>query len=234
MGVYEFITNNEQNPEHYVSQTCFERLDVVYADERCRGLDSLLRDADDGRLRLHNLLPAVTAHYDLIVLDTQGARNATLATAMLASDLVLSPVMPEMLAALELKSGTVLALSGIASYQRLGIPIAPLRVLFNRVHPISSNAVVVQDAVRNSIMEHAGVEALDSCIPASEAFQKASAKSIPVHRAETRQPNNRRTPSALEIIRSLVLELFPRQDWQELFKRVTGKKPFARVQEGNR
>jgi chromosome partitioning related protein ParA len=45
-------------------------------------------------------------HYDLLLIDTQGARSVLLEMAVLASDLALSPVTPEILAARELRRGT--------------------------------------------------------------------------------------------------------------------------------
>jgi chromosome partitioning related protein ParA len=233
MGVYELITQNEQRTEQFISRTRFERLDAIYADDRCRNLNTLLLHAADGRLRLRNLLPAISSGYDVLLVDTQGARCITVEMAILASDLVLSPIMPEMLAARELQRGLVQIISELSPYYRLGIPVAPLRVLFNRVHAVSSNAGLIREAVRRAVEQQAGVGVFDTCIPAIEAFQRASTEGVPVHRAETRRPSGRATPSALEIVRSLACELFPRGDWRKLFAQVTGKEPFERIQEGS-
>jgi chromosome partitioning related protein ParA len=233
LGIYEFITQNGQGTEQFISRTGLERLDVIYADERCRNLNTLLLHAPDGRLRLRNLLPAIAPGYDIILVDTQGARCIAVEMAVLASDLVLSPIMPEMLAARELQRGLVQLISDLSPYSRLGIPIAPLRVLFNRVHAVSSNAGLIQKAVRRAVEQQAGVSVFDTCIPAIEAFQRASTEGIPVHRAETRRPSGRAAPCALEVVRALACELFPRENWQQLFAQVTGKEPCERMQEGN-
>jgi chromosome partitioning related protein ParA len=79
----------------------------------------------------------------------------------------------------------------------------------------------------------AGGSVFDTRIPAIEAFQDASIERIPVHRAETRRPRGRVTPCALEIVRALACELFPRDDWRQLFGRVTGKEPWERKHEGS-
>src|SRR3546814_2735198 len=64
--------------------------------------------------------------------------------AVLASDVALSPVTPEILAARELRRGTLQLIEDIAPYRHLGIEPPPLRLLINRVHPVSSNARLVR------------------------------------------------------------------------------------------
>jgi hypothetical protein len=87
-------------------------------------------------------------HYDLLLIDTQGARSVLLEMAVLASDLALSPVTPEILAARELRRGTLQLIEDIAPYRHLGIEPPPLHLLINRVHPVSSNARLIQQALR--------------------------------------------------------------------------------------
>src|SRR3546814_19789558 len=86
--------------------------------------------------------------------------------AVLASDLALSPVTPEILAARELRRGTLQLIEDIAPYRHLGIEPPPLRLLINRVHPVSSNARLVQQALRQVFPEQAGVQGLGTDVPA--------------------------------------------------------------------
>lgn len=62
--------------------------------------------AADGRLRLKNLVSAFADDFDLILIDTQGARSVVLEMALLCSDLAISPITPDMLAAREFYRGT--------------------------------------------------------------------------------------------------------------------------------
>ncbi|MBI0473701.1 ParA family protein, partial [Pectobacterium parmentieri] len=87
----------------------------------------------DGRLRLRNLLPVFQPHYDLVVIDTQGARTVLLEMALLASQQAISPVTPEILTARELHRGTLQLVEDIAPYRNLGITPPPLHLLINRV-----------------------------------------------------------------------------------------------------
>lgn len=220
-GIYELLALNEQDRQQLVSHTCVERLDVVLSNDDRGQLSTLLLHAPDGRLRLRNLLPVFAPHYDLMLIDTQGARSVLLEMAVLASDLALSPVTPEILAARELRRGTLQLIEDIAPFSRLGITLPPLHLLINRVHPVSSNARAVQQALHQIFRDHPGVRVLDTDIPAGEAYPRAATQGLPVHRVEYRRPAGRVAPAALETIRALACELFPH--WQAQLASVTGK-----------
>lgn len=94
-GAYELLAFNEQRVEKLVSHSVITGLDLVLSNDHRGELNSLLLHAPDGRLRLRHLLPSLAPHYDLVLIDTQGARSVLLEMAILASDLALSPVTPE-------------------------------------------------------------------------------------------------------------------------------------------
>jgi chromosome partitioning related protein ParA len=142
--------------------------------------------------------------------------------AVLASDLAVSPVTPEILAARELRRGTLQLVEDIAPYRQLGLTPPLLYLLINRMPAISSNARLVQQTLRLIFREYPGVQVLDSEIPAIEAFPRAATRGLPAHRVERRRPSGRLSPSAMEIMNALAGELCP--EWRERFTRVTGRK----------
>lgn len=224
-GIYELLAFNEQSTDRLVSHTAIANLDVVLSNDDKGQLNTLLLHAPDGRLRLRNPLPIFRGHYDLLLIDTQGARSVLLEMAVLASDLVVSPVTPEILAAREFQRGTLQLMRDIAPYRHLGIEPPPLHLLLNRVHPVSSNARLIQQALRDLFRSEAGVAVLDTNIPAIEAYPRASTLALPVHRVEQRRPTRRMTPAAFDTMRSLASELLP--NWGSVFsqlKRVTRRK----------
>ncbi|MCM3352103.1 ParA family protein, partial [Bacillus velezensis] len=127
---------NERDLGLLVSRTIVAGLDLVLSNDHRGELNTLLLHAPDGRLRLRHLLPVLAPLYDLVLIDTQGARSVLLEMAVLASNLALSPVTPEILAARELRRGTMQLLEDIAPYRHLGIEPPPLHLLINRVHPV--------------------------------------------------------------------------------------------------
>lgn len=220
-GIYELLAFNERDLGQLVSHTIIAGLDLVLSNDRRGELNTLLLHAPDGRLRLRHLLPVLAASYDLVLIDTQGARTVLLEMAVLASGLALSPVTPEILAARELRRGTMQLLEDIAPYRHLGIEPPPLHLLINRVHPVSANARLIQQALRDLFQGHAGIRVLATDVPAIEAYPRAATRGLPVHRVEYRQPAGRVAPAALDTMRGLAGELFPQ--WQNQFARVSGR-----------
>lgn len=152
-----------------------------------------------------------------MLIDTQGARSVLVEMAVLACSSVVSPVTPEILAARELRRGTFALIEDIAPYKRLGIELPPLQLLINRVHPVSSNARAIKQALHELVEEEEDLKVLATDIPAIEAYPRAAILGLPVHRVEARRPSGRLAPAAAETMQSLACELFPQ--WQKLFAR---------------
>ncbi|AYN19600.1 ParA family protein [Alcaligenes aquatilis] len=222
-GIYELLAFNERNLACLVSRTVINNLDVVLSNDEHRQLNTLLLHAPDGRLRLRNLMPTFQPHYDLVVIDTQGARSVLLEMALLASQLAVSPVTPEILAARELRRGTLQLIEDIEPYSKLGIEPPVLQLLINRVPAVSSNSRLISQTLRLIFQEQTRVQVLDTELPAIEAFPRAATRGLPVHQVEYRQPFGRVAPAALYTIRSLANELFPQ--WLHRFAEVTGRRP---------
>jgi len=226
-GIYELLAFNERDLTQIVSRTTLKGLDVVVSNDDHRQLSTLLLHAPDGRLRLRNLLPTFEPHYDLVVIDTQGARTVLLEMALLASQQATSPVTPEILAARELRRGTLQLVEDIAPYRNLGITPPPLHLLINRVPAVSSNARLIQQTLRLIFQEQAGIQILETEIPAIEAFPRAATAGLPAHRVEWRRPSGRQAPSALEVVYRLATELYPQ--WHERFAHVSGQTNWRRA-----
>lgn len=218
-GIYELLAFNERRLDQLISYTSVHRLDLIVSNDGLGQLSSLLLHAPDGRLRLRHLLPTFQAHYDLLLIDTQGARSVLLEMALLASDLALSPVTPEILAARELRRGTLQLLDDIAPYRQLGIQPPPLHLLINRVHPVSADARQIQQALRQVFGGTGGIQVLHTAVPAIDAYPRAATRQLPVHWLEFRKPSGRVAPAALETMRALACELFPA--WAERFAEVS-------------
>jgi chromosome partitioning related protein ParA len=220
-GIYELLANNERDLTQLVSHTRLNHLDVVLSNDAHHQLNTRMLHAPDGRLRLRHLLSAFRPHYDLLLIDTQGARSVLLEMAILASDLAVSPVTPEILAARELQRGTLRLLEDIAPYRHLGLTLPSLSLLINRLPGVSANAHLIQQTLRLVFRDRAGVQVLHTEVPAIEAFPRAATQGKPAHHIEPRRPAGRQSPAALEIMCRMASELCP--IWQVQFARVTGK-----------
>jgi len=217
-GAYEFIALNLTTPAQIVSNTVIAGLDLIFSNDDQGRLSTLLLHAPDGQLRLHNLLNVLCLNYDLLLIDTQGARSVLLEMATLVSDLALSPITPEMLAARELRRGTWKLLSELEPFRHLGIPPPPLRLLLNQVNAIRVDTRMIIRGLRETFAGAINISVLDTVIPDRVAYLNAASLGLPVHRIEMRQSHERRSKSALEVMQALSIELFP--EWREAISSV--------------
>ncbi|MDF3133560.1 ParA family protein [Pseudomonas extremaustralis] len=218
-GMYEFIALNLTDPAQIISTTAVVGLDLILSNDDQGRLSTLLLHAPDGRLRLRNLLDAFRPSYDLLLIDTQGACSVLLEMAILASDLALSPITPEMLAARELRRGTLKLLSELEPFRRMGIAPPPLRLLLNQVNSIRVDTRMIIRGLRETFTGTTNISVLDTVIPDRVAYLNAASLGLPVHRIETRQSRERRSPSALETMQALAIELFP--EWHKAISSVS-------------
>jgi len=218
-GAYEFIALNLATPAQIISKTVFTGLDLILSNDDQGRLSTLLLHAPDGRLRLRNLLDNFRLSYDLLLVDTQGARNVLLEMAILASDLALSPITPEMLAARELQRGTLKLLGELEPFRHLGITPPPLRLLLNQVNAIQVDTQMIIRGLREAFAGATNISILETVVPDRVAYLNAASLGLPAHRIETRQTRGRRSPSTLETMQALAIELFP--EWREAISSVS-------------
>ena len=139
--------------------------------------------------------------------------------ALLASDLAVSPITPEMLAARELHRGTLKLLSELESFRHLGITPPPLRLLLNQVTGIRVDTRMIIRDLRETFAGATRILILNTVIPDRVAYVNAASLGLPVHRIETRRSRKRGSPSALESMQALAIELFP--EWREAISTVS-------------
>ncbi|NNB36089.1 ParA family protein [Pseudomonas fragi] len=218
-GAYEFIALNLAMPAQIISRTVIAGLDLILSNDDQGRLSTLLLHAPDGRLRLRNLLDNFRPYYDVLLIDTQGARSVLLEMAILASDLALSPITPEMLAARELQRGTLKLLSELEPFRHLGIPPPPLRLLLNQVNSIRVDTRMIIRGLRETFAGANNISVLDTVVPDRVAYLNAATLGLPVHRIETCRSRERRSPSVLETMQALAIELFP--EWHKAISSVS-------------
>ena len=168
-GIYDLLAFNITDSLKIISSTTIPNLSLVISNDVNNQLNSLLLQAPDGRLRLANLMPAFEGHFDLVLIDTQGARSAMLEMVVLASDLVISPLPPNMLAAREFSRGTMQMLDGLRAYGRLGMKIPPVRIAINNLDQ-TTDAQVIEQSVREIFQDNEEISVLDSIIPTAVCF----------------------------------------------------------------
>ena len=205
-GLSTVIT--EATTDGVVSHTAIERLDLVLSDDPESMLQNWILHTPDGRVRLKHLLARFDPDYDFILIDTQGAVGPLQDTAVLAADLLLSPIPPEILSAREFARGTLHMLERLRPMACLGAPVGPLRGLIYRMDRTVDARRIAHELCRKTYGASKGaVTILKTVIPGMVAYREAATARIPVHRWEPQRPGP--TASAHEVMHALVRELFP-------------------------
>ncbi|MCE8005329.1 ParA family protein [Billgrantia ethanolica] len=209
-GFYELIALSETQPDRVISRTVIDGLDIVVSNDYQSQLPQLLLNAPDGRFRLSHLLRhGPLADYDVILIDTQGARSITLEAAVLASDHALSPITADLLSAREFVRGTIGMyddLETLSQYSSLAVP--PLSLLLNRLDE-TRNSQDLAISLRSMYARDGRVRVMDSAFRLLAAFKMAGAAGEPIHRYEPVKPYKRVTPAGADLIKAMAKELNP-------------------------
>ncbi|WP_223462060.1 ParA family protein [Pseudomonas sp. GL-RE-19] len=212
-GSYELISQRLTAPERVITTTVIQHLELIVSNDRAGHINALLMQADDGRLRLRNLLPAFQDRYDVLIVDTQGARSVVVEMAILASDCALCPVPPEMLAARELRRGTLGLFEELEPYRYLGVALPSVKLLMNQVNANRRDTRLIMESLKASFETDPHVSVCATVIPDRVAYLNAASLGLPVHRVDFAPPSGSHSPCAADVMRALAVELFP--EWTD-------------------
>ncbi|VVP22134.1 ParA family protein [Pseudomonas fluorescens] len=212
-GSYELISQRLTDPEQVITTTVIQHLELIVSNDRAGHINALLMQADDGRLRLRNLLPAFQDRYDVLIVDTQGARSVVVEMAILASDCALCPVPPEMLAARELRRGTLGLFEELEPYRYLGVALPSVKLLMNQVNANRRDTRLIMESLKASFETDPHVSVCATVIPDRVAYLNAASLGLPVHRVDFAPPSGSNSPCAADVMRALAVELFP--EWTD-------------------
>ena len=192
-----------------ITATLYQNLDIVISDDPEGNLPHwLLNRIDRGfRLRFALQSPAVVEAYDCVLIDTQGAIGPLQDAAVLAADILVSPITPEILSAREFRDGTMELLDRLEPGGALGASLGPMKAVIYR-QDRSADARVIASGIREDFIKLKGrVAVLETVVPHAKAYKEAATLRVPVHRHERKRDGP--TPSAYTVMHQLAWELIP-------------------------
>jgi chromosome partitioning related protein ParA len=207
-GLTEVIVRGEVT-ESCITATMYQNLDIVVSDDPEGNLPHwLLNRIDRGfRLRFALQSPVVVGAYDCVLIDTQGAIGPLQDAAVLAADILISPITPEMLSAREFKDGTMELLDRLEPGSALGATLGPMKAVIYR-QDRTTDARIIASGIRDDFIKFKGrVSVLDTVVPHAKAYKEAATLRMPVHRHERKREGV--TPSASTVMHQLAWELIP-------------------------
>ena len=192
-----------------ITATLYQNLDIVISDDPEGNLPHwLLNRIDRGfRLRFALQSPAVIDAYDCVLIDTQGAIGPLQDAAVLAADILVSPITPEILSAREFRDGTMELLDRLEPGGALGASLGPMKAVIYR-QDRSADARIIASGIREDFIKLKGrVAVLETVVPHAKAYKEAATLRVPVHRHERKRDGP--TPSAYTVMHQLAWELIP-------------------------
>ncbi|AKG68297.1 hypothetical protein WN53_03665 [Serratia fonticola] len=227
-GLYELLmqTADLNQPQQLISHTSIVNLDLIISNDPHEQLKTAMMHAPDGRFRLRNLLqhPLFT-DYDVIIIDSQGARSIMLELVMLATNhtalAMIKPVVPDVR---EFLRGTIPLMEGLLPYKDFGIALPPVKILVNCMDytVLARKALAAITQIINESSYSAAdipVSMLATQIYDLEVYKLGHSLSQPAHRLEYQ--TDRKAPPAAQSICDLACELFP--EWKPLFDDVLAR-----------
>ena len=168
----------------------------------------LLNRIDRGfRLRFALQAAVVANAYDCVLIDTQGAIGPLQDAALMAADILVSPITPEVLSAREFKDGTVELLDRLEPGSALGATLGPVKAVIYR-QDRTADARLIASGIREDFIRLKGrVSVLDTVVPHAKAYKEAATLRVPVHRHEPRRDGV--MPSVSTVMHQLAWELIP-------------------------
>lgn len=221
-GLYELLmqTADLSQSQQLISHTSISNLDLIVSNDPHEQLKTSMMHAPDGRFRLRNLLqhPLFT-DYDVIIIDSQGARSIMLELVMLATNhtavAMIKPVVPDVR---EFLRGTIPLMEGLLPYKEFGIRLPPVRILVNCMdytklakEALTAITQIVEEGTYSSA--DIPVSMLKTQIYDLDVYKLGHSLSQPAHRLEYQ--TDRKTPPAAQSMCDLACELFP--EWKSLF-----------------
>lgn len=127
--------------------------------------------------------------------------------AVMAADILVSPITPEILSAREFKDGTMELLNRLEPGSALGATPGPVKAVIYRQDRMADARLIATGIHEDFIRLKGRVSGLDTVVPHAKACKQAVTLRIPVHRHERRRDGV--MPSASTVMHQLAWELIP-------------------------
>lgn len=185
-GMNEVIARGGVIHEADIVETAIDNLYLLPSNMQDH-VQAWLKEREDRLIMLKRAVrqPVIRSKFDLVIIDTQGAKGELQRTAAMAADVMISPIKPDMLNYQEFCGGTLEmlqslnAMADIAPEMRAG----PLAIFVNSL-PRTTNARMIDAAIRDQFRQHPTIRLLDTKVPQANPYVMGRTLRQPVHEVD--------------------------------------------------
>jgi chromosome partitioning related protein ParA len=229
-GLFELLMQSVDlnQPHQIISRTVIDNLDLIISNDPLGQLKTAMLHATDGRLRLRNVLQhPLFQDYDVIIIDSQGARSVMLELILLAgTESALGIVVPVLPDVREFLRGTITMMEQLLPLTSYGIYLPKILILINRMNyttlakeTLDSLNEIISQGKYSERSADLPIFVLKTQIYDLDIYKRGHAVGQPVHRLE--RNTSRKSDSAAKTMHDLACEIFPQ--WQSRFRVLLAK-----------
>lgn len=201
-GLVELFHRPEQINQ-CLSQTAI--CDLIYSNDNENILQNWLLTQADGRFRLKKAFTHLNKPYDYILIDTQGAQGILQDSAVIASDVLLSPILPEAATIKEFNRGTLSMLKNLGKLSDVGVEVPTLFGIIYKLDHTADARTFTEILLKE---KNELFTMLKTSIPQSVSFKEAIRLGIPVTDFQaTNKKQHNKAKKSIQAIMRLILEL---------------------------
>jgi chromosome partitioning related protein ParA len=184
-----------------VSETTIPGLSIVRSDDPNGDLIAYTQQTVVARYRLKSVLKQFSG-YQFVIIDSQGANTTLLQTAVIAADMLLSPISSDMVSSREFIRGTLPLVNELREMEEYGTPpIGNLCGLLYKMDRTRDSQSIVRELTDATFFpSEARVRIMDTMVPSRVAYRESATQQRPVHEIDA---------DAKSIMLNLAKELFP-------------------------
>ncbi len=175
------LIKNEGNLQDCISNTVIPNLDIVISNDPDGIIQDWITGMPAGRITLKGALDNLRPFYDFIIIDSQGANSPLQHTTVLAADILVSPIPPDIVSSREFQRGTLgmlkllEPLSGLTSLGQLyGLIYRKDRTKDAQLFSDELTSMTFQESKSK-------IRILNTMVPSLVAYKNASTDKTPVH-----------------------------------------------------
>jgi len=184
-----------------ISETTIPGLFIVRSDDPNGDLITYTQQTVVARYRLKSILKQLT-EVQFILIDSQGANTTLLQTAVIAADLLLSPISSDAVSSREFLRGTLPLVNELREMEAYGTP--PIGNLYGLLYKMDrtrdSQGIVRELTDETFFPSEARVRIMETIVPSRVAYRMSATEKRPVHEIDA---------DAKLIMLDLAKELYP-------------------------